>query len=55
MVLIKLGEDPLNDPAWAPPLKQGTENYLERLEQRGLDSARSVYEKALTLRDQCEK
>ncbi len=48
-------EDPLNDPAWAPPLEQGTENYLEQLEQRGLDSARSVYEKALTLRDQCEE
>jgi TRAP-type C4-dicarboxylate transport system substrate-binding protein len=51
---IHVVEDPLNDPAWAAPLKQGTENYLKRLEERGLDNAKEVYEKALALRERCE-
>jgi len=44
-------EDPLNDPQWSGPLKRGTERYLERLKERGIDNARAVYEKALSLRD----
>lgn len=44
-------EDPLNDPQWSGPLKRGTERYLERLEERGIDNARAVYEQALSLRD----
>nr|CDQ34101.1 Extracytoplasmic solute receptor protein YiaO [Virgibacillus halodenitrificans] len=44
-------EDPLNDPQWSGPLKRGTERYLERLEERGIDNAPAVYEKALSLRD----
>ncbi|MDW5377625.1 TRAP transporter substrate-binding protein [Halomonas sp. HP20-15] len=51
---IHVVEDPLNDPAWAAPLKQGTENYLQSLEGRGLDNAEAVYEKALALRERCE-
>ncbi|WP_447956744.1 TRAP transporter substrate-binding protein [Vreelandella sp. EE7] len=46
-------EDPLNDPEWAGPLEEGTERYLTRLEQRGLDNAREVHERALSLRDEC--
>ncbi|TDX27650.1 TRAP-type C4-dicarboxylate transport system substrate-binding protein [Modicisalibacter xianhensis] len=51
---IHIVEDPLDDPDWSAPLKQGTENYLKRLEERGLDDAHAIYEKALALRDQCE-
>ncbi|SDK38130.1 TRAP transporter substrate-binding protein [Billgrantia gudaonensis] len=46
-------EDPLDDPDWSGPLEQGTENYLERLEERGLDNAREIYQRALELRDEC--
>ncbi|UYF99862.1 TRAP transporter substrate-binding protein [Halomonas sp. GD1P12] len=46
-------EDPLGDPAWAGPLEEGTERYLTRLEERGLDNAREVHERALSLRDEC--
>lgn len=46
-------EDPLNDPEWAAPLKEGTRNYLNRLEARGLDNADEVYQAALELRDSC--
>lgn len=49
--IIHRVEDPLNDPQWADPLKRGTERYLERLEERGIDNARAVYEQALALRD----
>ncbi|NIC07162.1 TRAP transporter substrate-binding protein [Billgrantia bachuensis] len=51
---IHVVEDPLNDPDWAEPLNQGTENYLKRLEERGLSNARAIYEKAMALREQCE-
>lgn len=44
-------EDPLNDPQWSGPLKRGTEHYLERLKERGIDNAPAIYEKALSLRD----
>lgn len=37
--------DPLNDPAWGPALKQGTEKYLSDLKAKGLD-ADTVYAKA---------
>ena len=52
--IIHVVENPLDDPAWAAPLKQGTENYLKRLEARGLDNAHEIYEKALALRNQCD-
>lgn len=46
-------EDPLSDPAWSGPLEEGTERYLARLEERGLDNTRDIYERALSLRDEC--
>ncbi|MGQ7249826.1 TRAP transporter substrate-binding protein [Halomonas sp. V046] len=46
-------DDPLNDPDWAPPLKEGTQRYLERLDDRGVEGARDVYAKALALRSRC--
>lgn len=51
---IHVVDDPLSNPDWAAPLKQGTENYLERLEERGLDNAHAIYENALALRSQCD-
>jgi TRAP-type C4-dicarboxylate transport system substrate-binding protein len=51
---IHVVENPLNDPDWSEPLNQGTENYLERLEERGLNEAHAIYEKAMSLREQCE-
>ncbi|QJQ94198.1 MULTISPECIES: TRAP transporter substrate-binding protein [Halomonadaceae] len=50
---IRQVEDALNDPAWSAPLREGTERYLARLEARGIDNAREVYERALALREQC--
>ncbi|QTP56598.1 hypothetical protein HNO51_19060 [Billgrantia sulfidoxydans] len=50
---IHVVEDPLNDPEWSGPLEEGTENYLKRLEERGLDNAREIYQRALELRDEC--
>ncbi|MCE8026261.1 TRAP transporter substrate-binding protein [Halomonas desiderata] len=50
---INTVEDPLNDPEWSGPLNEGTEAYLVRLEQRGIDNAREVYQRALELRDEC--
>lgn len=46
-------EDPMNDPAWSEPLEAGTERYLVRLEDRGLDNAREVYNRALALQGSC--
>ncbi|SEG69662.1 TRAP transporter substrate-binding protein [Marinobacterium lutimaris] len=46
-------ENPLEDAKWSQPLKQGTETYLERAEQRGKPQAREVYERALALRSEC--
>jgi TRAP-type C4-dicarboxylate transport system substrate-binding protein len=46
-------EDPLSDPEWSDPLEEGTERYLARLEERGLDEARNIYERALRLREAC--
>ncbi|MDR5903356.1 TRAP transporter substrate-binding protein [Halomonas icarae] len=51
--VIHTVENPLDDPEWAPLLKQGTNIYLERLEERGLDNAREVYQKALSLQERC--
>ena len=46
-------EDPLNDPEWAEPLQEGTEGYLSRLEERGIDNAREVHARALELGEAC--
>ncbi|TDB04200.1 TRAP transporter substrate-binding protein [Halomonas marinisediminis] len=51
--IIHTVENPLDDSEWAPPLKKGTKNYLERLEERGLDNASEVYQKALSLQERC--
>ncbi|CBV43817.1 TRAP transporter substrate-binding protein [Halomonas elongata] len=51
---IHVVEDPLSDPDWAAPLKQGSRNYLQSLEERGLDDVGDVYEKALALGERCQ-
>lgn len=43
--------DPLNDERWAQPLREGTEAYLQRVEQKGYTQAREIYRKALAYRD----
>nr|WP_106478052.1 TRAP transporter substrate-binding protein [Phytohalomonas tamaricis] len=44
--------DPLNDPAWGPPLKQATDKYLNDLEKKRLP-AREVYQQAQAAREKC--
>lgn len=51
---IHVIEDPLSDPDWAEPLRQGSRNYLLDLEERGLGDADEVYEKALALGERCQ-
>ncbi|SDL39796.1 TRAP-type C4-dicarboxylate transport system, substrate-binding protein [Modicisalibacter muralis] len=50
---IRVVEDPLNDPDWQKPLQTGIEMYLNRLESRGLEQARDVYDAALDARQSC--
>ncbi|WP_106476905.1 TRAP transporter substrate-binding protein [Phytohalomonas tamaricis] len=44
--------DPLNDPAWGPPLKQATDKYLNDLEKEKLPAS-EVYQQAQAAREQC--
>ncbi|SEF88650.1 TRAP transporter substrate-binding protein [Marinobacterium lutimaris] len=46
-------EDPMNDPEWSEPLKTGIESYLSRLESRGFENARAIYQKALEYQQGC--
>ncbi|MGF1703382.1 TRAP transporter substrate-binding protein [Photobacterium makurazakiensis] len=50
---IHVVNDPLNNPDWGSPLKEGTERYLERIEKNGKTTAREVYQTAFGLREQC--
>lgn len=52
--VIHVVNDPMNDSDWGPLLKKGTESYLDRIEQEGRTTARSVYQKAMSLRAQCD-
>lgn len=45
--------DPLNDPAWSDLLKQGTQKYLDSVEQNGVD-AEAVYEKVQAASKACK-
>ncbi|UTW12054.1 TRAP transporter substrate-binding protein [Marinobacterium rhizophilum] len=50
---IRVMDDPLNDAQWSIPLREGTQNYLNTLQQRGLETAQDVYQSALDLRQKC--
>lgn len=45
--------DPLNDPAWSGLLKQGTQKYLNSINQNGVD-ADAVYEKVKAASEACK-
>ncbi|MGC3874362.1 TRAP transporter substrate-binding protein [Halomonas sp. GXIMD04776] len=50
---IRVVEKPLENPDWQKPLQDGIDNYLARLEERGLDQAQEVYQAALKARQSC--
>ncbi|MFY0991714.1 TRAP transporter substrate-binding protein [Halomonas sp. C05BenzN] len=50
---IRVIDNPLEHEEWAGPLQDGIETYLSELEERGLDSAREVYEAAMAARESC--
>nr|WP_298415068.1 TRAP transporter substrate-binding protein [uncultured Halomonas sp.] len=50
---IRVVEKPLENPDWQKPLQDGIDNYLARLEERGLDQAQEVYQAALKARQYC--
>lgn len=50
---IKVIDNPLENPEWQKPLKDGIEGYLSDLESRGLDQARDVYQAALAASQSC--
>ncbi|WP_265090011.1 TRAP transporter substrate-binding protein DctP [Psychrobacter proteolyticus] len=45
--------DPLNDPAWSSLLKQGTQKYLNSVNQNGVD-ADAVYEQVKAASEACK-
>ena len=45
--------DPLNNPAWAGPLKQGTQKYLDSVDANGAD-ANAIYEKVKAASKACQ-
>lgn len=45
--------DPLNDPAWSGPLKQGTQKYLDSVSRDGAD-ADAIYKKVKEASDFCK-
>lgn len=50
---INVIDNPLQNPDWQKPLKEGIEDYLSGLEERGLDQARDVYQAALDAAQSC--
>ena len=50
---INVIDNPLQNPDWQKPLKDGIEGYLSDLESRGLDQARDVYQAALDASQAC--
>lgn len=50
---INVIDNPLENPDWQKPLKDGIEGYLSDLESRGLDQARDVYQAALDASQAC--
>ncbi|MEN6669015.1 TRAP transporter substrate-binding protein [Psychrobacter sp. B38] len=45
--------DPLNNPAWSGPLKQGTQKYLDSISQTGVD-ADAIYKKVQEVSASCK-
>ncbi len=50
---INVIDNPLENPDWQKPLKDGIDVYLSDLESRGLDQARDVYQAALDAASSC--
>ncbi len=50
---IRVVDNPLENPQWQQPLKDGIEDYLSSLESRGRDQARDVYQAALDVSQSC--
>lgn len=51
--IIHVVNDPLNDPDWSTPLKQGTAKYLDDITNNGAKGAKDVYRRALELGQEC--
>ena len=52
---INVIDNPLENPDWQKPLKDGIEIYLSDLESRGLDQARDVYQAAMDAAQSCKQ